>query len=150
MIIKATDALLKDHRMIRKLLDSWQVDNPRFDALTLTLQRTVLSHAWFEDQIFLPAIAAEPLIFQCFQLQIAQEHHDIESLLKTLRRMDSSQKKEQTYCALQLRVLLETHFTKEEEALFPLAEKLLTEEGLITLGAEMHQRADEVRKFIEA
>ena len=147
MIIKATDALLKDHAMIRKLLSSWQVDNPRFDALTRTLHRTVLAHAWFEDAIFLPATAMEPLIFQRFQAEVSQEHADIDALLKLLRKLPAERKKEQACYALQLQVLLDTHFKKEEEALFPLAEKLLTEEGLIQLGREMQERHEEVRRF---
>jgi len=147
--IKATDALLKDHRMIRKLLESWQVDNPRFDALTRTLHRTLVAHGWFEDEIFLPALQAEPLIFQRFQMEVSQEHFDMDALLKIMRKLSPAQKKEQACYALQLQVLLDTHFKKEEEALFPLAEKLLAEEGLLALGAEMQARHEEVRKFAE-
>jgi len=149
MPFKATDALLKDHRMVRKLLENWEANHPRFAELTQTLQRTLLAHAWFEDQIFLPAVAAEPLIFQRFETEIVQEHADIDTLLKLLRKLRPDQLKERACYALQLRVLLDTHFKKEEDALFPLAEKLLTEEGLLALGQEMHDRREEVRRFIE-
>jgi len=134
--------------MVYKLLKDWSSDNPRFDHLTQTLHRVVVSHAWFEDQIFLPALQAEPLIFQRFNDNIAHEHEDIHLLFKRIRQTTATQMKERACYALQLRVLLETHFAKEEDALFPLAEKLLTEEGLIELGDEMHRRREEVQRFI--
>jgi len=82
---KATDALLKDHLLINKILEQFSLDNPRFEKICLTLHRAVRAHAWFE----------------------------------------------------------------EEDALFPLTEHLLTEEGLIELGDEMQRRQTEVRQFIE-
>jgi hemerythrin-like domain-containing protein len=50
---------------------------------------------------------------------------------------------------LQLRVLLDTHFAKEEDGLFPLAERILDSEGLNNLGAEMERRKMEVRDAIK-
>lgn len=145
---RATDALLKDHRMVRKVLEDWRADHPQFEHLTATLGRILRAHAWFEDQIFLPALEAEPLIFQRFNAEIAQEHQDIDALLQQIRRSGASQLKERACYALQLRVLIETHFAKEEDALFPLAEKLLTEEGLIALGDDMKRRHLEVRNVL--
>ena len=55
MKTKATDALLKDHLLINKILEQLTLDNPRFDHICRTLHRAVLGPAWFEDQIFLPA-----------------------------------------------------------------------------------------------
>lgn len=146
---KATDALLKDHRLINKILEQFSVDNPRFEKICLTLHRAVAAHAWFEDEIFLPAVEAEPLLFRRFTDEIYQEHKDIDALLKLLRKTPLSNKKELLFYSQELRVLLSTHFEKEEEALFPLAEHLLTEEGLIELGSEMKRRQTEVRQFIE-
>lgn len=148
MRTKATDALLADHQMINHLMKDWSPENPRFEHLTQTLHRTVVSHAWFEDQIFLPAMRAEPLIFSRFTDEVMKEHTDIDTLLGMLRKTTAEEMKERTCYALQLRVLLKTHFAKEEDALFPLAEKLLTEEGLIELGDEMHRRREDVRKFL--
>jgi len=146
---QATDALLKDHRLINKILEQFVLDNPRFDHICLTLHRAVLAHAWFEDTIFLPAIEAEPLIFRRFTDEIYQEHKDIDSLLKLLRKTPTAMKRELEFYSKELRVLLATHFRKEEDALFPLTERILTEEGLIELGEEMKRRQTEVRQFIE-
>ena len=78
---KATDQLLKDHKMIRKVLEGFSPDHARFPQLLKTLQRIVIAHAWFEDKIFLPAFQAEPLLHRRFVDEIYQEHRDIEFLL---------------------------------------------------------------------
>jgi len=146
---KATDALLKDHLLINKILEQFSVDNPRFEKICLTLHRAVLAHAWFEDEIFLPAIEAEPLLFRRFTDEIYQEHKDIDALLRLLRKTPMGKKRDLLFYTQELHVLLSTHFKKEEDALFPLTEHLLTEEGLIVLGDEMTRRQTEVRQFLE-
>src|SRR5262245_56834890 len=128
--MKATDALLDDHKMIRKILDGFQLDNPRFSEILKTLHRVVRGHAWFEDTIFLPAVKAEPLFARRFTDELFQEHKDIDHLLESLGKIRENQKRELEATALQFRAILETHFKKEEDALFPLAEKILNEEGL--------------------
>ena len=149
MKTKATDALLKDHLLINKVLEQFTLDNPRFDHICRTLHRAVLGHAWFEDEIFLPAVEAEPLLFRRFTDELYQEHKDIDALLKLLRKTPAANRKELEFYSTELRVLLSTHFRKEEDALFPLTERILTEEGLIELGDEMKRRQSEVRKFVE-
>ena len=149
MRTKATDALLKDHLLINKILEQFSVDNPRFEKICLTLHRAVKAHSWFEDEIFLPAVEAEPLLFRRFTDQIYQEHKDIDALLKLIRKTPASGKKELEFYSQELRVLLSTHFKKEEDALFPLTERILTNEGLLELGEEMQRRQTEVRQFLE-
>src|SRR5690242_947914 len=127
-MLKATDELLKDHRMVRKTLEGFRVDNPRFPAITKTLQRLLIGHAWFEDAIFLPPLQAEPLVAKRFLTQISQEHKDLDALMALLRQTNPASKREIDAYALQIRTILNTHFSKEEDALFPLAEKILREE----------------------
>ncbi len=147
--IKATDALLTDHKLINKILELFKPDNPRFISICRTLHRAVSAHAWFEDEIFLPAIDLEPRFFNRFTKELFQEHQDIDALLKLLRKTPEAKKEELAQYALTLRVLLSTHFHKEEDALFPITEKLLSNEGLLELGDEMKRRQLEVRKFSE-
>jgi iron-sulfur cluster repair protein YtfE (RIC family) len=142
---KATDQLIKDHKMIRKVLADFSVDHPRYPELLKTLQRIVVAHAWFEDEVFLPAFEAEPLLSKRFTDEIVQEHRDIDHLLKLLRKTPPAQKKETELFNLQLRVILDAHFKKEEDGLFPLAGKLLDDAGLNALGDEMERRKTEVR-----
>ncbi len=144
---KATDKLLADHKMIRKLLKETVPENPRFPELAQTLHRIVKGHAWFEDVIFLPALEKEPLL-QHFSEKISEEHKDIQYFLKALSGSPQNQKELEAY-SLQLHVLLDTHFAKEEDALFPLAERILDSEGLNSLGDEMERRKTEVRHLME-
>jgi hemerythrin-like domain-containing protein len=142
---KATDQLLKDHKMVRKVLEQFSLDNPRFPEILKTLQRIVLAHAWFEDVIFLPAFKAEPLLERRFTAEIVQEHKDIDCLLKRLRKAPPLGSREMESLMLQFTSVLDAHFKKEEDALFPLAERILNEEGLNARGDEMERRKTEVR-----
>lgn len=145
--MKATDALLADHKMIRKILEGFRLDNPRFPEILKTLHRVVLGHAWFEDVIFLPAIETEPLLERRFTEELYQEHKDIAHLLAILRQTRIDDKKELEAYTLQLRAILDAHFKKEEDALFPLTEKILDDEGLNKIGEEMRRRQTEVQNL---
>jgi iron-sulfur cluster repair protein YtfE (RIC family) len=148
VFLKATDALLADHKLIRKVLSGFTLDNPRFPELAKTLHRTVVGHAWFEDEIFLPALIKEPrLLRQQFTDEIFQEHKDIQTLLELVRKTTESENLD-AY-RLQLVAVLSNHLKKEEDALFPLAERILNEEGLNTLGAEMKRRQTEIRNLVD-
>jgi iron-sulfur cluster repair protein YtfE (RIC family) len=146
--MKATDSLLADHKMIRKLWGELQFDNPRFDEIALTLHRVILGHAWFEDQIFLPALKNKELLVKCFADEIQNEHHDINTLLGLVRKTPKKEAAERAAYRLQLVTLLDTHFKKEEDALFPLAEKILDLEGLNRLSDEMKARQAETRGLL--
>lgn len=146
--MKATTALLADHKLIRKVLEGFTPDNPRFNEILKTLHRAVAGHAWFEDQIFFPAFEAEPLLQKKFLDELYQEHKDIDFLLKQTKKTRIEDKKEFEAISLQLRTVLDTHFKKEEDALFPLAERILDEEGLNNLGDEMKRRQTEIRNLV--
>lgn len=139
----AVDQLLKDHKMVRKILEGWEPGAPRFAELTRTLRRTVLAHAWFEDQFLLPALKTKPEVFRPFWDEISQEHEDIAALLALVKEERNAEDLKSH--ALVLRALLETHFAKEEDALFPLALKVISREGLVEMAREMERRKTEVR-----
>lgn len=141
----ATGELLKDHKMIRKLLGDLRVDNPRVAEIAATLQRVTLAHAWFEDEFLMPLLKGSPLIPELFWQEITQEHNDIARLLELLRGTPPDPREEWEARVLSLRTILETHFTKEEAALFPLAEKVIGVQGLTDLAAGMERRKSEVR-----
>ncbi|MBK8575818.1 MAG: hemerythrin domain-containing protein [Elusimicrobia bacterium] len=144
----ATEQLLKDHKMIRKILEGFHVDNPRFPEILKTLQRVVLGHAWFEDQFFMPAVKSRPLIFKPFWSEVSTEHEDIGGLLALLRKTEFKEKKTLQSRVITLRSLLETHFAKEEDVLFPLADQSMSRESLESLGAIMERRKEEVRDHL--
>jgi len=142
--MKATDRLLADHKMIRKILTNYHLDHPRFTEVFKTLERSVLGHAWFEDQIFLPAFDAEPRVHRRYIEEIYQEHKDLDVFLKLLRGTPVADKELYLDYALQLRAVLETHLKKEEDALFPLAEKYFDPESLVHMAKEMERRKTEI------
>jgi iron-sulfur cluster repair protein YtfE (RIC family) len=142
---KATDRLLTDHKLIRKVLQDFRPDNPRFPQLLKTLHRAIAGHAWFEDEIFLPALRSEPRLERCFLDEISTEHRDLDHLLRRLKSVPPADGKALEPLLLQMRALLDAHFAKEEDALFPLAERYLDDRGLNDLAAEMERRKTEVR-----
>ena len=144
----ATEQLLKDHKMIRKILQGFRGDNPRFPEILKTLQRVVLGHAWFEDEFLLPALKARPLLFKPFWAEIGQEHEDIAGLLNLLRKTDPKDQGPLKARVLTLRSLLETHFAKEEDSLFPLAETVISQEGLVKMAGAMERRKQDVLKHL--
>lgn len=141
----ATEALLKDHKMIRKILEEFQVENPRFPEILKTLQRVVQAHAWFEDEFLMPVLKGAPEIAKPFWQEITQEHNDIAVLLELLRETPLQHKADLENRALTLRSILEAHFDKEEKALFPLAEKTVGMDGLKDIALKMEHRKSEVR-----
>jgi hemerythrin-like domain-containing protein len=83
-----------------------------------------------------------------FLEELYQEHKDIDFLLKQTKKTRLEDKAEFEAISLQLRTVLATHFNKEEDALFPLAEKILDDEGLNNLGDEMKRRQAEIRNLV--
>jgi len=138
---KATDALLADHRMIRKLLSELRTEDPRFPKVLETGRRIIKGHAWFEDTLFLPAVEKSPLLARQFTDEIYQEHKDIVSLLDLLKATPVTEASTLGGYLMQFKALMESHLSKEEAALFPMAERILDSEGLNRIGEEMRSRA---------
>lgn len=145
---KATDALLSDHKMIRKLLDGFETENPRFPEISKTLERVVLSHAWFEDIVFLPVFKTEPLFVKKYLDELYEEHKDIDYFIKLIRKTEIA--KELDAYILQFKGILVNHLRKEEDALFPLAEKVLDLEGMNKLSLEMEAKQGEAQKLFNS
>ena len=117
-LLRATDELLKDHRMVRKTLEGFRLENPRFPEITKTLSRILKAHAWFEDIIFLPALKAEPFLARVFMEEISQEHKDLDTLMNLIRQTKLEDHEPLEFYATQLRALLETHFHKRRRRSF--------------------------------
>jgi len=96
----------------------------------------------------MPALKARPLVFKPFWAEIGQEHEDIAGLLALLRKTSSKDQRLLKARVLTLRSLLESHFAKEEDALFPLAETVISQEGLVKIAGAMERRKQDVLKQI--
>ena len=146
---KATDELMKTHRVVAKVLEGFIAGKPRFVDITKTLHRTVLAHAWLQDEILLPALMGKSLIVENVLKGIVQEHKDLDSLLKMLITLPQDQQQKIDAYVLQIRTLIETHFKKETDALYPLVEKVLDSATLGKLRNEMERREVEIREVIK-
>jgi len=143
---KATDELLKTHRVLRKVLEGLDVNNKRFPEIIKTLHRTFLAHAWLHDEILLPLLREQSVIETSFLNEIVQEHKDLDRLLKALldTALDCTDLLESR--VLQIRTELESHLKLEAEILYPLANKSVNGEVMNTLGEGMTAHQDEIRE----
>jgi hemerythrin-like domain-containing protein len=147
---KATEELIKTHRFVEKILEQFDPKEIRFPEIRSTLERAIVAHAWLQDEIFLPALKNKALIEERFLSEVTQEHQDLEYLLKRLAHTALDAQQGLDALVLQIRTLLDTHFQKEAQALYPLAEKVVDETTLRELGDEMERRKTEVRAAILA
>jgi len=147
---KATEELIKTHRVVEKVLKQFEPGEPRFAEIRKTLERTVLAHGWLQDELLLPALKGKPLIEQRFLQQIVEEHRDLEHLLKLLHNISLEAKEEVQALVVQIRAILDAHMAKESAALYPLTEKVVDDSTLRRLGADMERRKTEVRDVAQA
>jgi hemerythrin-like domain-containing protein len=145
---KATDELLKTHRLIEQILIHFVTSKPQFSHVRETLERAVIAHDWLQDEFLLPLLWGKPLIERQFLVEVTQEHHDLESLLERLQTAAPDAARENEALILQIRTLLEAHFLKEKKALYPLIEQVVDGATLRGLGDEMEKRKTEVRSAI--
>ena len=143
---KATEELLKTHLVVRKVLEGFDVDNRRFPEIMQTLHRTLLAHAWLQDEILLPVLREKALIAMPLIDEIVQEHKDLDHLLKTLIDTSLYYPNELEAEVLQIRTAIETHFKKERDVLYPLAEKTVDLGTLNKLGEGMIYHQAEIRE----
>ena len=80
---------------------------------------------------------------------VSDEDEGADKLEVAAKREDKSVEDIIELYSKQFRSILETHLKKEEDGLFPTAERILDEEGLNNLGAEMERRKTEVRGLVK-
>ncbi|OVE76396.1 hypothetical protein BVX98_06155 [bacterium F11] len=112
-------SLLADHKMIINLLKTMDVDNPRLSSIRKTLGRVLTSHAGFEDKILSSCDHASLQLHEAIPREISNEHKDIETLMQLILHYDLADKKPLQHLISQHRIILETHFKKEEDIWFP-------------------------------
>ena len=69
-------------------------------------------------------------------------------LIERLQTISPDDARENEALVLQIRTLLEAHFSKEKNALYPLTEKVVDDATLHRIGEEMEKRKSEVRPAI--
>jgi len=146
---KATDELIKTHRLVEQILIQFDTLKPRFSDVRATLERAVRAHCWLQDEFLLPALWGKTLIERQLLVEIVQEHRDLESLLRRLQTIAPDATREDEALVFQIRALLEAHFAKETNALYPLIEQVVDDPTLRRLGEEMEKRKAGVRAAIQ-
>ena len=133
-----TDALLGEHGVIYALLE--QLTSRPFDsaeearAQAAELAAGLATHAHLEDELLFVALEV-PLGPNGGPLAVMRaEHAEVEGTLERLTRVEDVQEAETL--ADHLATVAREHFAKEEQVLFPMAEELLGEEALRSLGEQ--------------
>jgi hemerythrin-like domain-containing protein len=146
---KGTDELLKTHTLIKKLLQGFSIENDRFAEVTKTLHRAVAAHTWFEESLFHAMVRKNRAVDERFLDELVQEHKDLDRLLASLQKTPPRMKRALEAHTRQIRVILETHLTKERDALYPLSEMVLDAKTLATLAEKMESGKSAVRDLVK-
>ncbi|MCB0069826.1 MAG: hemerythrin domain-containing protein [Caldilineaceae bacterium] len=138
-----TDALLGEHAMLYAQFDYLQQATPAADSLAAVrslaagLTVTLAHHAHLEDELLFSAL--EPYMGPMGPLAVMRmEHNQIEEILA---RITAAAELKQAQDLLQnLLQVARGHFAKEEQVLFPMAERALNQGVLTELGEQWAQR----------
>lgn len=133
-----TDALLGEHGVIYTLLE--HLTSRPFDSAeeariqAAELAAGLATHARIEDDLLFVALEG-PLGPNGGPLAVMRtEHAEVEATLERLAQVEDVQ--EAAALAGHLVTVAREHFEKEEQMLFPMAEQLLGEEALRSLGEQ--------------
>ncbi|MEY4562654.1 MAG: hypothetical protein RLZZ618_1931 [Pseudomonadota bacterium] len=143
--MNAVDLLIKQHRSLEdameKMLDT--EDAGRRKPLLAQVGDLLTVHIASEEQVFYPAVRAKRT--EDIVLESLEEHLSLKRLLADLLVLDPA---EQTFVP-KFKVLSEQaehHHKEEEENLFPKVRKLLDDEQLESVGAEMMALQEQLRQ----
>ncbi len=141
--MKITDALLGEHAVFYAQFDYLENAIPGANSVTLVkslgamLAAALASHARTEEELLFTTL--EPHIGPMGPLAVMRKEHD--QIEKSLERLPTIQEVDQAR-ELLLRVIkvAREHFPKEEQVLYPMANKTLSVASLIDLGAQWAAR----------
>jgi hemerythrin superfamily protein len=143
--MNAVDLLIKQHRSLEdameKMLDT--EDAAHRKPLLAQVGDLLTVHIASEEQVFYPAVRAKRT--EDIVLESLEEHLSLKRLLADLLVLDPA---EQTFVP-KFKVLSEQaehHHKEEEENLFPKVRKLLDDEQLESVGAEMMALQEQLRQ----
>ena len=144
MSIDAIEMLKKEHRAVEEAVQEVRGRRARRSARRKVLEQiadALAVHATIEEKHFYPAAKAEGT--EDLLLEAAEEHLEIKRVIADLLAMDAT---DDTFEA-KVKVLqedVEHHVEEEEKELFPAVEKVLDDERLETIAAEMEQTEGEL------
>jgi hemerythrin superfamily protein len=134
----APTMLKMDHTHALMTFHRYHIDTPpaRKRAIAETLCTALDIHAKLEEEIFYPAMrSVDPDLVQ----ESYTEHGEMKRLIDELKQMRPADRAYDMTVMSLMRVVI-SHVADEETKLFPDAERVLGEERLAELGAEMTRR----------
>ncbi len=135
--MKLTDALLGEHGAFNALFSTIETladtsgDLAQIEGALAVLAAEVGSHAGIEEELLFPAL--EPYLENDELIaEMRAEHREIQA---GLERIEDAQNIQQAVDAVRLTLAVaRRHFQKEEELLYPLAQRMLDEAAQTRLG----------------
>ncbi len=141
--MKITDALLGEHAVFYAQFDYLENAIPGANSVTLVkslgamLAAALASHARTEEELLFTTL--EPHIGSMGPLAVMRIEHD--QIEKTLEHLPTIQEVDQAQeLLLKVVKVAREHFPKEEQVLYPMANKTLPVASLIDLGAQWAAR----------
>ena len=147
--MKITEALFAEHLVFHNMFDHIEAAAPRLKtlaevkSLAALMESLLKAHSDTEDELFIGPLE------HCFE-QLGQrdafleEHQEIDSSLRTLQQARQLEQARQLLLAAV--AYSRRHFDKEERIVFPLAERVLNNKTLTSLGHTwMEQRTHVAR-----
>ena len=135
--MKITEALFAEHLVFHSMFDHIEAAAPRLKtlaevkSLATLMEQLLRTHSDTEDDLFIGPLE------HCFE-QIGQrdafleEHQEIDASLRNLQQAKQLEKARQLLLAAV--AYSRKHFDKEERIVFPLAERVLNNKTLTSLG----------------
>ncbi|MCK4975315.1 MAG: hemerythrin domain-containing protein [Anaerolineales bacterium] len=141
--MKITDALLGEHAVFYAQFDHLEQAIPaansiaQVKSLGAMLAAALASHAQMEEELLFTTL--EPHIGSMGPLAVMRTEHD--EIEKSLERLPMLREVDQVReLLLKVVTVAREHFPKEEQVLYPMANKTLSAETLIDLGAQWAAR----------
>ena len=139
------DILKRDHDRIKFLLteiSELSADDVKWHSILITqLQQALIPHSKAEEDIFYDGVHRKDK-GKHIAMHGYQEHLSMEYLLRTLALKDR-QDRDWKETALQLKTAVEHHISDEENALFPLAQQLFSDQEAYLMGQDFVRLRDE-------
>lgn len=151
MGMNAIQLLKDDHRKLKELLSELVKTTSRADKKRMQLlekiERELRVHTRIEEEIFYPAFKeAGNSAHAKMYFEALEEHRAVEELvLPDLKKTDRGSENFSGRAKV-LKELIEHHVDEEEKDMFKKAEQSMSREELSTLGGQMAERRQELKK----
>jgi len=132
----ALSLLKKDHELVKDIFKKIESsdDKEERESLFEQFMDEIAVHERIEEEIFYPALQKLPNAKEDV-MEAFEEHHVVDTIVSEMDVEPDDEKWHAKFTVMKENV--EHHIKDEEEKLFPKAEKLLGEEKLGKLGAQM-------------